>query len=84
MKVLQEILTWSTGRPTWQRDALRRLVTNEELSDSDIHELTEICKGGHGLTEKTDAVPLDKEHVPEAKAPRRPSCLWSQSFTIRA
>ncbi len=36
MKVLQEILVWSADRPTWQRDALRRLVVNGELSDDDI------------------------------------------------
>jgi energy-coupling factor transporter ATP-binding protein EcfA2 len=65
MKVLQEILTWSVDRPAWQRDALRRLVANGELSDDDIRDLAEICKGDHGLTEKIDAVPLAKDHVPD-------------------
>lgn len=65
MKVLQEILTWSAERPTWQRDALRRLVVNGELSDDDIRELTEVCKGDHGLIEKVEIKPLAKEHVPE-------------------
>ena len=36
MNVLKEILEWSQGRPMWQRDALRRLVLNGELSDEDI------------------------------------------------
>lgn len=63
--VLQEILTWSAARPTWQRDALRRLVLNGELSAEDIDALTTICKGEHGLTEKAVAQPLAKEHVPE-------------------
>ena len=45
MNVLQEILIWSAGRPAWQRDALRRLITAGELSDDDLHDLTEICKG---------------------------------------
>ena len=65
MKVLQEILTWSAERPTWQRDALRRLVVNGELSDDDIRELTEVCKGDHGLIEKVEIKPLAKEHVPD-------------------
>jgi DNA repair ATPase RecN len=65
VKVLQEILTWSAERPTWQRDALRRLVVNGELSDDDIRELTEVCKGDHGLIEKVEIKPLAKEHVPE-------------------
>ena len=65
VKVLQEILTWSAGRPTWQRDALRRLVVNGELSDEDIRVATEICKGDHGLAEKVEVKPLAKEHVPK-------------------
>jgi DNA repair ATPase RecN len=65
VKVLQEILTWSAERPTWQRDALRRLVVNGELSDDDIRELTEVCKGDHGLIEKVEIKPLAKEHVPD-------------------
>ncbi len=36
MTVLQELLEWSQDRPTWQRDALRRLVLHGELSDDDI------------------------------------------------
>lgn len=64
MTVLQEILLWSQDRPAWQRDALRRLVLNGELSDEDINALAEICKNGHGLAEQRDTVPLAKEHVP--------------------
>jgi energy-coupling factor transporter ATP-binding protein EcfA2 len=64
--VLQEILAWSVERPTWQRDALRRLVATGELSDDDIRALTEICKGDHGLVEKPEAKLLATEHVPTA------------------
>lgn len=64
VKVLQEILKWSGERPTWQRDALRRLVLNGELSTDDVAALTEICKGEHGLAEKIQANPLSKDHVP--------------------
>lgn len=63
--VLQEILKWSVDRPTWQRDALRRLVLNSELSPEDIESLTDICKGEHGLREKAATQPLAIEHVPE-------------------
>lgn len=68
MNVLQEILSWSADRPTWQRDALRRLVMNGELSDGDIRALTEVCNGEHGLAEKTEVKPLSKEHVPDGEA----------------
>ena len=65
--VLDEILEWSQGRPAWQRDALRRLVLNGELSDDDIHALTEICKSAHGLAEQQETAPLTKAHVPDQK-----------------
>jgi recombinational DNA repair ATPase RecF len=64
VNVLQEILTWSADRPTWQRDALRRLIVNGALSDDDLRALTEICKGDHGLVEKPEFTLLAKEHVP--------------------
>lgn len=65
MIVLEEILKWSQDRPVWQRDALRRLVQNGELSDDDLCELTEICKSAHGLAEEQDIAPMAEEHVPE-------------------
>lgn len=68
MSVLQEILTWSYERPLWQRDALRRLSIQRELDESGVRELTEICKGSHGLAEAHEAVPLDKQHVPDRLA----------------
>src|ERR1035441_661730 len=64
MKVLQEIIAWSADRPTWQRDALRRLFLAGELSGDDIQALTEICKGDHGLVEKPEAQPLATVHAP--------------------
>lgn len=66
MNVLEEIFEWSQERPTWQRDALRRLVQNGDLSDEDLHALIEICKSAHGLADDQEIVPLAKEHVPEA------------------
>ena len=77
MNVLQEILEWSQGRLMWQRDALRRLVLNGDLSDDDIRTLTDICKSAHGLAEPQDIVPLNKEHVPERVAAAAPVSLVS-------
>lgn len=77
MNVLQEILEWSQGRPKWQRDALRRLVLNGELSDEDISSLTEICKSAHGLAELQETDPLAKEHMPDRAAGAVPVSLVS-------
>lgn len=62
--VLSEIVDWSQSRPEWQRDALRRLVVQERLAESDITELTDLCKGAHGLAPQLKAVPLGKQHIP--------------------
>ena len=68
MNGFQEILDWSRGRPMWQRDALRRLVLNGELSDEDISSLTEICESAHGLAGQQQTAPLAKEHMPDRTA----------------
>lgn len=77
MTVLQEILEWSQDRSPWQRDALRRLLLQGELSDEDIRELTDICKSAHGLAEQQDVVPLTKDHVPDITAGAAPVSLVS-------
>lgn len=33
---LADLVTWTERRPTWQKDALRRLVTGEALDDQAI------------------------------------------------
>ena len=77
MNVLQEILEWSQVRPMWQRDALRRLVLNGQLSDVDIISLTEICKSANGLAEQQETDPLAKEHMPDRTAGAAPVTLVS-------
>jgi energy-coupling factor transporter ATP-binding protein EcfA2 len=77
MTVLEELLEWSQDRPTWQRDALRRLVLDDELSDEDIDALTEICKASHGLTEQHEFMPIAKEHIPDSTTGAAPVSLVS-------
>ena len=75
--VLHEILQWSQSRPPWQRDALRRLVQNGELSVDDISALAEICKAAYGLTEQQEATPLTHDHVPDERSAAAPVSLVS-------
>ena len=75
--VLKEILKWSRNRPTWQQDALRRLVLNGELSDEDISSLTEICKSKQGLAEQQETNPLTEQHIPDRTAGALPVSLAS-------
>jgi len=62
--VLAEILEWSTGRPSWQRDALRRLITKGALASTDIVELATVCKSDHGLADPLSIEPLEANHLP--------------------
>jgi hypothetical protein len=62
-EVLAEILEWSEGRPAWQRDALRRIFSAASLSPADFDELTDLCKGAHGLSPSRAARMLSEEHL---------------------
>lgn len=66
MSALDEILTWSASAPAWLRDALRRIVTSAELTETDIAELAELCKVPHGLNggQTKAPEPLSAEHLP--------------------
>lgn len=44
-EALSTVLDWSGTCPSWQRDALRRLITNGALQPVDHDELMAICKG---------------------------------------
>jgi ABC-type multidrug transport system ATPase subunit len=63
--VLEAILEWSSDRPAWQRDALRRIIAKGRLDDDDFKDLVQLCKVGRGA-ESGDlkAIPLEKAHLP--------------------
>ena len=65
--VFEIILDWSKDRPAWQRDALRRIVQAQSLTDADIAELADLCKRGR-TTEPPEgspaAQPLEAAHLP--------------------
>jgi len=69
MSVLQDILEWATDRPVWQRDALRRLVTQEEVTNDDRQVLLRLCLEQSGVVDEEsrapEAQPLSEEHLPE-------------------
>lgn len=77
MEVSQEILAWSKDRPKWQRDALRRLFLQGELSGNDILALAELCKAQHGLAEPQAIDPLTKKHFPSKRNASEPVSLES-------
>lgn len=56
-EVFAGILSWSAGSPAWQRDALRRLATQQSIEPADIEELAAICKND------LSGVPLEAGHL---------------------
>lgn len=69
LSALQGLVLWSTDRPQWQRDALRRLYKNGTLTEQDCAELYELLKQEFSLVEVTEenavqAQPLSVDHIP--------------------
>ena len=65
--VLEMILEWSRDCPAWQRDALRRIVQAQRLTDTDIAELVTLCKQGRMETSPVSDLkphPLEASHLP--------------------
>ncbi len=60
--VFADLLTWSNDCSAWQRDALRRLCTQEKLELPDHAALLEICKG------TAEARPLTAAHIRDGGA----------------
>ena len=56
-ETLANILQWSSDSPAWQRDALRRLATQQVLGPAETDELASICKGDN------PAAPLEPGHL---------------------
>jgi hypothetical protein len=67
---LHEILSWSTSRPEWQCDALRRIVEKGQPDAADIAELERISRSSikHASIKPTPlkAIPLSSAHLPSA------------------
>lgn len=78
MSLLTDILAWTTTDLTaWQRDAARRLVQRQDLTQEDFDDLYAMLKAAHGLAdpENRSPVPLAREHLPSPAATSPPVIL---------
>ena len=63
--VLEKIHEWSGDRSAWQQDALRRILQQSTIEDSDIAELTKILKAEKsGQPGAISAIPLSEGDLP--------------------
>ncbi len=59
MSIIDSIITWAnTELPDWQRDAVRRLLTQDSLTSEDHEYLYNLCRQGHGLLEVATELPV--------------------------
>jgi hypothetical protein len=66
MTILQEILKWATGLPTWQQDAISRLIAKGALDTADVDDLYALLKLAHGIPDPKGRVakPVDPSSIP--------------------
>ena len=64
----EELLNWAEGRPLWQRDGLRRLALQGELTKEDLSALRLQIQQAAGLPTESapPSVPLAQEHLNQA------------------
>jgi energy-coupling factor transporter ATP-binding protein EcfA2 len=66
MSIYKDILTWSESKSPWIQDALRRLVTQSKLNDTDIDEILQLLKKENGYTSiNLEPIPLSLKDIPE-------------------
>ncbi len=74
--VIDEIVNLSNTLPLWQRDALRRIVTRDVLTEEDYSELLNMLLASHGHVDETDPpikpIPVERKHfgVPTRGGPK--------------
>lgn len=66
MAILQEILAWSQGLPTWQSDAVSRLLAKQTLVQQDYKDLYALLKLAHGIPDPNNRQPqpLTADQIP--------------------
>src|SRR5262245_33590321 len=64
----EELLGWASNRPMWQRDALRRLAEQGELTEANLSELRRHIEIEERLLAEAPPapIPLAAEHLSEA------------------
>lgn len=66
MSILQEILIWAQGLPSWQSDAVARLLAKQVLAAEDLDDLLALLKLSHGIPDPKGRTtkPLAADQIP--------------------
>jgi energy-coupling factor transporter ATP-binding protein EcfA2 len=68
MSIIDDLLTFSRTRPSWQQDLIRRVVTQAEIGEHDLQEVVANLKAENDLGGSSSAVPLGPEHMAEGRS----------------
>ena len=82
MPLLIDILVWASAHLSpWQRDALRRLFQQRELTNQDIDDLYALLKSARGISDHQNRqpIPLTQAHLP-AQLGTRGGPAWLDSM----
>lgn len=86
MSAPEEILAFSRTRDPWQQDAIRRLFTLADFTESDLKDALAMLKAQYGLREGTPPtpIPLSASHVPQQASDGKPVLLNSIGNVVNA
>jgi len=80
VNVSSEIAEWAKGRPLWQQDALRRLVTQGVIDSAGVRQLADIVLASHGLIAADDpGRPLGEADLPVSQRSAREATIRAVS-----
>ena len=69
MAIYNDILIWANNKPSFLKDALRRIISSSTITHTDIAELVSLLKKENGDTTVTlNAIPIDNTHIPTTVA----------------
>lgn len=69
MAIYNEILVWANNKPSFLKDALRRIILSSAITQTDIDELVLLLKKENGDTTVTlNAIPISNTHIPTTVA----------------
>jgi len=81
MAIYNEIFDWSLNKGLWIRDALKRLIVKQEITESDIDELYALLKKESGFQSELEAIPLIETDLPVDSDPNEtPTVLLSIEY----
>lgn len=70
MAIYNEIINWSVNKPMFVRDAVRRLLNNQSLSDLDYSEIKELLMKEHGFDNiSLTPIPATTNDIPSINEP---------------